>query len=81
MFSLEVFAVLQTLHFMHRINQTALDPYRAMNHRRASGPDPQGHAFISDHFITEQSAERLRTKDTQPPLLTLPRDPWREVEA
>lgn len=59
MFSLEVFALLQMLHFMHRINQIALDPYQAMNHRWASGPDPKGHAFIGDHVITEQSAERL----------------------
>lgn len=52
-----------------------------MNHRRTSGPDPLGHAFIGGNFITEQSAERLQTKDPQPPLLTLPHDPWREVEA
>lgn len=81
MFRLEALTLLQILHFMHRINQTALDSYRAMNHHRTSGPDPQGHAFIGGHFITEQSAERLQTKDPQPPLLTLPHDPWREVEA
>lgn len=66
---------------MHKINQTALDPCQLMNHHQASGPDPEGQAFMGDHFITKQSAEGLRTKDTQPPLVTLPHDPWREVEA
>lgn len=57
MFNLEVVTLLQMLRFMHSINQTALDLYQAKIHCRASGSDPQGHAFIGDHFITEQSAE------------------------
>lgn len=42
-------------------------------------PWPRGRPFMDNHFITKQSAERLQTKDTQPPGVTLPRQPWREV--
>lgn len=34
---------------------------------------------MNDHFITEQSAERVQTKDAQPHLVTLSADAWREV--
>lgn len=42
---------------MHKINQTASDPCQVMNHHQTSGPDPEGQAFMGDHFITKQSAE------------------------